>query len=47
MKVTPCVGEGVGVGEGIAVGEGVGVGEGLTTLTPLLQTNFLPDLVQV
>ena len=46
-------GEGVGVavgeGVGVAVGEGVGVavGEGFTTPTPLFQTNFFPDLMQM
>ena len=43
------VGEGVGVGSGVGVGEGVGVatGEGLLTATPLFQTSFVPDLMQV
>lgn len=47
------VGVGVGVGVGVVVGvdadAGVGVGVGLSTRTliPLLQTNFLPDLMQV
>ena len=46
------VAEGVGVGVGVAVAEGVGVGDpvgvGVTTIfTPLLQTNFLPDLMHV
>jgi hypothetical protein len=50
--------EGVGValaeGDGVALTEGagvrVGVADGLgvaTTFTPLLQTNFFPDLIQV
>jgi hypothetical protein len=50
--------EGVGVGEavgealtdGIGVGLGVGVTEGFgaaIAVTPLLQTNFFPDLTQV
>jgi hypothetical protein len=29
------------------VGDGVGVGVGFFTATPLLQTNFLPDLTHV
>ncbi len=41
------VGVGVGIGEGVGVGVGVGVGEGDETLTPLLHTSFLPDLIQV
>ena len=43
------VGEAVGVGVGEAVGVGVGeaVGVGFFMLTPLFQTNFLPDLTQV
>ena len=44
-------GVGVGVGVGVAVGVGVGVGEGIGvaffTATPLFQTNFFPDLIQV
>jgi len=36
------VGVGVGVGDGL-VGETAGAG----TFTPLLHTNFLPDLMQV
>ena len=36
----------VGIGVGVAVGVAVGVGVGFKT-TPLFQTNFLPDLVQV
>jgi len=36
---------GVGVSEGVGVGIGVGVGD--FTDTPLLQTNFFPDLAQV
>ena len=35
---------GVGVGVGVGVGDGVGVG---LTATPLFQTNFFPDLMQV
>ena len=38
---------GVGVGVGVGVGDGVGVGVGDANLTPLLQTNFFPDLMQV
>ena len=41
------VGVGVGEGEGVGVAEGVGVGVGRETFTPLLHTNFLPDLIQV
>jgi len=43
-----CVG-GVGVGDVLEVSEelGVGTGVGLATATPLFQSNFLPDLVQV
>ena len=39
------VGIGVGVGVGLGVEDGIGFGE--TTFTPLLQTNFFPDLIQV
>ena len=43
--------EGVGVGVTTAVGVAVGVGDlvgvGFLMLTPLFQTNFLPDLTQV
>ena len=46
--------EGVGVGVGEGEGEGVGVGEDVgvcvalaATFTPLLQTNFFPDFMQV
>ena len=41
------VGDGVGVGVGVGDGVGVGVGVGDANLTPLLQTNFFPDLMQV
>ena len=41
------VGVGVGVGAGEAVCEALGVGIGAGTLTPLLQTNFFPALMQV
>jgi hypothetical protein len=34
------------VAEGAVVGEAVGLGVA-TTLTPLLQTSFFPDLMQV
>ena len=34
-------------GVGVGVGDGVGVGVGDANLTPLLQTNFFPDLMQV
>ena len=44
-----AVGVAVGVGVGVAVGVGVGAGlvTGSTSVTPLFQTNFLPDLTQV
>ena len=43
------VGDGDGEGVGVAVGVGVevGVGVGRETFTPLLQTSFFPDLMQV
>ena len=46
------VSDGVGLTEGdalvVGVGVGVGVGDGVVLIvTPLLQTNFLPDLMQV
>ncbi len=45
------VGVGVGIGSGIRIGEGVGVGvvtdDGFLTTTPLFQTSFVPDLIQV
>lgn len=44
-------GEGVGieVGSGVGVGVGVGVatGSGFLIATPLFQTSFVPDLIQV
>ena len=44
-------GEGVGVGsaKGVGVGAGVGVttGAGFLTATPLFQTSFVPDFIQV
>ena len=36
-----------GVGVGVPDGLGVGVGFATTTFTPLLQTNFFPDLMHV
>ena len=42
-----CEGVGFGVGLGVGVAEAVGAGEGFATTTPLLHTNFFPDLVQV
>ena len=42
-----AVGEGVGIGDTEVVGEGVVLGLGWATGTPLLQTNFLPLLIQV
>jgi hypothetical protein len=48
VGVGVAVAEGVGVGVAVAEGVGVAVGLGVTTIfTPLLQTNFLPDLMQV
>jgi hypothetical protein len=48
VGVGVAVAEGVGVGVAVAEGVGVAVGFGVTTIfTPLLQTNFLPDLMQV
>ena len=45
------VGVGVGVGVGDGEGEGVGVGDttgnGFLITTPLFQTSFVPDLMQV
>jgi hypothetical protein len=47
------VGSGVDVGVGVGSGNGVGVGVGVTTgagffiATPLFQTSFVPDLMQV
>jgi hypothetical protein len=40
-------GEGVGVGADEIEVEGVGKGFSFGAITPLLQTNFFPDLVQV
>jgi hypothetical protein len=44
-----CVGAGVGVGVGVGVDVTVGVGFGAAALiaTPLFQTSFVPDLMQV
>ncbi len=44
---TLVVGVGVAVGVGVGVGVDVGAGVGLATATPLFQSNFLPDLMQV
>ncbi len=41
------VGVGSGVGDGVGVGVGVATGEGFLTATPLFQTSFVPDLMQV
>jgi len=47
------IGVGVGIGVGSGVGDGEGVGVGVTTgvgfliTTPLFQTSFVPDLMQV
>jgi hypothetical protein len=38
---------GVGVAEAVGVGDAELVGVGFFMLTPLFQTNFLPDLTQV
>ena len=52
-----AIGVGIGVEIGVGIGEvvgevvGVGVGDAMTvgflTATPLFQTNFFPDLIQV
>ena len=51
VGVTEGVGSGVGDGEGVGVGVGFGVGvatgEGFLIATPLFQTSFVPDLMQV
>ena len=53
VGVGVAVGVGVGVGVGSGVGDGEGVGVGVTTgagfliATPLFQTSFVPDLMQV
>jgi hypothetical protein len=49
VGVGVTVGVGVGDGSGVGDGEGVGVatGEGFLTATPLFQTSFFPDLMQV
>jgi ABC-type nitrate/sulfonate/bicarbonate transport system permease component len=36
-----------GVAVGVAVGVAIGVGAGFFMGTPLFQTNFLPDFMQV
>ena len=41
------VGVGVEIGVAVEVGVGVAVGGGFFIATPLFQTNFLPDLMQV
>ncbi len=41
------VGVGDGVGSGVGVGVGVATGEGFLIATPLFQTSFVPDLMQV
>jgi hypothetical protein len=45
------VGSGIGDGDGVGIGAGVGVGvataEGFLIATPLFQTSFVPDLMQV
>ena len=40
-------GVGVGVGSGVGVSVGVATGEGFLIATPLFQTSFVPDLMQV
>jgi hypothetical protein len=50
VGVAVAVGVGEALTDGIGVGLGVGVTEGFgaaITVTPLLQTNFFPDLRQV
>jgi len=42
-----CVGVGVGVGVGVDVTVGVGFGAAALIATPLFQTSFVPDLMQV
>ena len=47
-KLAAEAGVGEGTGFGVCEGEGVGVGVAFTvTFTPLLQTSFFPDLMQV
>ena len=41
------MGVGDGVGVGVGVGDGVGVGVGFLIATPLFQTSFVPDFMQV
>ena len=41
------VGDGSGVGIGVATGDGVATGNGFGIATPLFQTSFVPDLIQV
>jgi hypothetical protein len=41
------IGVGSGVGDGEGVGVGVATGVGFLTTTPLFQTSFVPDLMQV
>ena len=40
-------GVGTGVGEADGAGTTVGIGAGVETFTPLLQTSFFPDFMQV
>ena len=53
VGVGSSVGGGVGVGDGDGDGDGEGVGVGVATgagffiATPLFQTSFVPDLIQV
>ena len=41
------IGSGIGDGEGVGVGVGIATGEGFLIATPLFQTSFVPDLMQV
>ena len=47
VEVGVEVGVGVGVGVGEGVGVGVATGAGFLIATPLFQTSFVPDLMQV
>ena len=41
------IGDGSGVGIGVATGDGVATGNGFGIATPLFQTSFVPNLMQV
>ena len=47
IGVGVSVGIGSGVGVGVGVATGVVTGEGFLIATPLFQTSFVPDLMQV